>query len=457
MAKNPRQKQPLQTKKHLARIERERIQRRYILISSIVVLVLVVALIVYGIVEQTYLQPLQPVAVVNGQKVSTRDFQTQTRYARYQLVSNARNTMQFLELFGNNPEALSSFQGQIQQIQAQLEPTSIGQEVLDNLIEAELIRQEAEKRGLLVTKEELDEAVANAFGYYQNGTPTIQPTEKPIPTSTLNPTQKALLPPTSTPTATPVITPTATPVITITLTPTQIPTITQTPDPTLTPTPYTEQGFQSLYDEVMANFEKDIQFDESDLRYQIETNLYREKLMEAVLAELEVSREVEQVWARHILVADEQTAQDVLKQIREGADWNDMAMLYSTDTSNKEQGGDLGWFGRGAMVVEFEKAAFELSIGEISEPVQTSFGWHIIQVLGHEVRTLSESEYQQLREQKFSEWLTQVRENATIDIRDYWVDRVPAEPTLPPEIVQFLQQSVQSIPQPTLPAASPDQ
>jgi foldase protein PrsA len=73
-------------------------------------------------------------------------------------------------------------------------------------------------------------------------------------------------------------------------------------------------------------------------------------------------------------------AEDVLKRVRAGEDFAKLAKEFSTDTSNKDKGGDLGWFGHGAMVPEFEQAAFALKPGEVSELVQTKFGYHIIKL-----------------------------------------------------------------------------
>ncbi len=84
--------------------------------------------------------------------------------------------------------------------------------------------------------------------------------------------------------------------------------------------------------------------------------------------------------ALHILVKTEQEAKDILNEIKNGANFQKMAELKSTCPSGKK-GGDLGWFGRGMMVREFEKAAFILNKGEMSGPVKTEFGWHIIKLL----------------------------------------------------------------------------
>jgi len=125
---------------------------------------------------------------------------------------------------------------------------------------------------------------------------------------------------------------------------------------------------------------------EEDLRNKFKIAMLQEK---AAISEIEVTEEEMKeyydsyqpnITARHILVADEATASEVKKKLEDGADFAELAKEYSTDTVSAEKGGDLGSFGKGQMVAEFENAAFALEVGQISDPVQTENGWHIIEV-----------------------------------------------------------------------------
>jgi foldase protein PrsA len=88
----------------------------------------------------------------------------------------------------------------------------------------------------------------------------------------------------------------------------------------------------------------------------------------------------EQVRARHILVADLKTANEVEAKLKAGGDFAALAKQYSTDPSTKDKGGELGFFGKGQMVPSFQEAAFADPINQITAPVKSPFGYHIIQV-----------------------------------------------------------------------------
>jgi peptidyl-prolyl cis-trans isomerase C len=88
----------------------------------------------------------------------------------------------------------------------------------------------------------------------------------------------------------------------------------------------------------------------------------------------------DELHARHILVKTQAEAQDIKKQLDGGAKFEDIAKAKSIDTGSGANGGDLGTFARGQMVKPFEDAAFALKVGQVSDPVQSQFGWHIIRV-----------------------------------------------------------------------------
>ncbi|MEW6723922.1 MAG: peptidylprolyl isomerase [Bacillota bacterium] len=88
----------------------------------------------------------------------------------------------------------------------------------------------------------------------------------------------------------------------------------------------------------------------------------------------------EMIKASHILVATEAEAKDIVARLKAGEDFAALAKEKSTDAYSKENGGSLGYFSRGDMTEAFEEAAFRLAVGQISEPVQTFYGWHVIKL-----------------------------------------------------------------------------
>ena len=94
----------------------------------------------------------------------------------------------------------------------------------------------------------------------------------------------------------------------------------------------------------------------------------------------EEAKTPDEVRASHILLKTKEEAEMIKKKLKEGSKFEDLAKKYSLDHGSKETGGDLGLFSKGMMVPEFEEAAFKLKVGEVSDIVQTQFGFHIIKI-----------------------------------------------------------------------------
>ena len=110
-----------------------------------------------------------------------------------------------------------------------------------------------------------------------------------------------------------------------------------------------------------------------------EVKISDEEVTEYYESHKEYFKKPEMVDASHILVDDEELAKKIKEEILNGKDFKEAALEYSSCPS-KNSGGNLGQFGRGQMVPEFEEAVFAMEIGEISEPVKTQFGYHLIKL-----------------------------------------------------------------------------
>jgi len=412
-------------KKHLAHLEVIRRQDRIIRISALVIILVVVGIVTYGFLTNTVLLPYREVASVNGDKILAGEFQAQVKVQRIQAINRYMQYMQYAQMFGvQDPLNDNNFGPMLQQDANRLSDTAVmGQEVVDLLVSDRLIRQEAKKRNISISTEELDKVLQESFNYFPNGTPTAAPTATEVIEPTLNPTALAII--TITPTASPVPTSTPDPQATPTVVPTAEPTATTAP----TATPVTSEGYKTLLKERIDGLKTDTGMDETSYRRMVETSLLRDKLMEDITKDQQTFQE--QVWARHILVATQLEAENIVKSLNDGQDFATIAGLLSTDTGSKDKGGDLGWFAKGAMVAPFEEAAFSLKIGEISAPIQSDFGFHIIQVLGHENRPLTADQITSNKQQAFNDFLTKLKEAAVIQINDVWKTIVPTEPALP--------------------------
>ncbi len=349
------------------RLEKRHAQARHrersLLLVGIGVVVLVAAILGFGFYREKIAVKRAPVAVVNGQAITTAEYQEMVAYQRFRLALN----------FGDQfdaPTLASFFQEQL--------PV----EVLEDMIDALLIEQEAARRGITVSDEELQRAIEERFGYFRDA-----PTPTPIPEGA----------------------------------------------EAITTTAQTDTVTRSQFEDRLRGYLEALkaQTGVTEARYRefVRRELLRSKLREIITADVPTS--VLQIRARHILVETEEEARQVRERILAGEDFAAVAKEVSKDPGSAEKGGDLGWFARGRMVAEFEEAAFNLPVGVLSEPVKTNFGYHIIEVLERdENRPLSPEDLDEARRKRFDEWLQEQR--AVADIRRMWTRDVV--PTMVPPV-----------------------
>jgi len=355
------------TKKQISRRKKVARQQRMVWLGAAAVTVLVLAVLTVGLVQEYVLSPRQPVATVDGQEISKAEYQKRVRYERWDLRLIEQNLAAQQTLYDPNDETQQLY---YQYLESQLsyvreQQLSVPTDALENLIGEALVRQEAANRGLTVLADEIERSVELRFGYDR---------QLPLPT------------------------------------PTPI-TATASLTPTESLEPMTFEEFEANYTEYMDALTSAVNgFSEEDYRYLVEQSLLREKLNEALAAEVP-------------------TADEVLTKLKEGAEFADLVAEYSTDEETKDQGGELGWLARDQSGVpqEVVEAAFALQLGEFSEVVSTYLGYHIITVDARQAdRPLDEATLEVRQSQAFSEWLTQAREAAIIE-RNWSADDIPEQ------------------------------
>ena len=509
--------------------DRERNRKLYLGVGSAIGLALLIILI--GALYAFAYVPNATLATVGNNTIVTKEFWQRMRLERSQLINQLVNLQQLEQQFGQ-----SFFTSQISQIEAQLQsPFALGVQVLDQMIDEEVIIQEAAERDIGVSDEEVESALQEEIARSRNAVTEPQATE----------TAEAGTAATATATLwTPTPTPTIDANLVVTATATSVPTAEPLPTSAiLSDTGYTD-GLDNLQDTLRELNSVDL----DGYRTVVRNRLLREKLMELVTTELVTTTET-QVHARHILIrvmtptleidttspisaaldtsgevtttstitdvgaltetteisetesvsataaadadlatanidpvaegdditmtvassstedvtatvgvttvanltattaltgsaaATETTtvtdsiealtppepverndadaralAEELRQRILDGEDFATLAQQYSDDTGSGANGGDLDWFGRGAMVPPFEEAAFSQAIGEISEPIRSQFGYHIIEVLEKdENRPKDEATLEQERREAFDGWLQEQKSAMDIE------------------------------------------
>ena len=416
---------PPQNRKFLAQKEKENLQKRIIIITTIAVLAIVFGLVVYGVLDRYVFTPKQTLISLEGETIKADEFEQQVRWQRRSQIIEIDQILVYIQQLGGTAEVVSYFEQQLNYSLTQLQqPLLIGEEVLQMLSQDIIMRVEAQKLGIEIDDAQMDRELQEAFGFFIDGTPT------PVATLDLSDTTEEDQEEAETGDDQSSPDPTATPL--------------------LIPTEYTEELFNSNYEGFVDSLKSD-GIKENTIHDIIMMSLIRQAVWDAVTADVDQNQE--QVWIQHILLEDEETALEVLEKLADGEEFEDLATEYSLDMSNADIGGDLGWFAHGQMVEPFDEAAFALEKGEISDPVQTDFGWHILKSNGKEDLPLDADAYEQLRNQVFSDWMVEKEAQYQLEINEKWTKFVPSEPSVPANVLAFIQSlgQVQSELPPVLP------
>ncbi|WP_336485801.1 peptidylprolyl isomerase [Methylobacterium nigriterrae] len=139
----------------------------------------------------------------------------------------------------------------------------------------------------------------------------------------------------------------------------------------------------------------------------------------------------EEVHARHILVDNEAEAKKIAERIKGGEDFAKVAAEVSKDPGSKTEGGDLGWFSKERMVAPFAEAAFRLPVGQVSDPVKTQFGWHVIKVEDKRVKPIPS--FDEMKEQVDQYLTRKAQQDLILKLREgAKVERTDAAPPVAP-------------------------
>jgi parvulin-like peptidyl-prolyl isomerase len=380
MGNNKKAEEPVQkqlTKKEHAR--HRKYQRQQIIMFGALgaAILIAVGVLAWGAFSDYIQKPNATIASVNGVTITRTVYEKERNLelnSQLQMIAQAEQQATSQTTDPTTGQSSAILLEQYQQQQAQIESELKGlskapadSSTVDGLVQNELLRQKAPSLGIKYTDEDLKNYAFKQLAAYDTAS-----------------------------------TPTATPGASATATAAASPTPTQVPG-------------KAVYDQVIANVKQGFGMSEQDYLHMIIEPSY---LQEQVVAKLKekVPTTAEEVHAAHILVATLDEANQIETQLKNGAAFEALAKDKSTDTGSKDQGGDLGWFPRGQMVAAFENAAFALKPGDISDPVKSDFGYHIIKVIAHEQNhQLDDSARTSMAQQEFSKWLDQQKTESKIE------------------------------------------
>ena len=405
-----------------SRAEREEELQKWVIRGVVAVVGVLILLVAIAFAFEQLIIPNQVVATVDGQGITVREFRQEVLLERNRLLLQLNQ----IQDSGIDLQQLSQQEPYSTWINEVNVPDQLGLRVLNDMIDDRLLALEASSRNVSIDDEAVRQAVEDYFGFDPTAVALIgvEPTATPEPTIT--PTPFVSPTPTSTPepTATPDPAATAETDATVTV-----------DEPAVTPQPTVVEPTLSA-DEVRDNFveaERDYRayFDRVGVAADTLNSLFERNALETLLAVALIPDDAGLLYAdvRHILLDDEETALAAVEALNAGESFAALARAISTDPGSGARGGELGEAYVGNYVAEFRQAIEDAEVGALVGPVESEFGFHVLQVRSKEERSGAEqdSQRERARQQAVQQLKESLREDRDdeVEIFDIWLDHVP--------------------------------
>lgn len=424
------------TTRYVSRRERENFHRRLVIIGIIVAAVILVAILATGAVYQYIYLPNETLASVNGVKINKEDY---WKMRKYELITQIQQYSQIASLMSG--DQATQYQQLAQQAQTELgtvKSDPVNSSTVQTMVDNILTVNNASKAGVTITSADVDAFMKDFYSPVPSASPTPTLGANPTAEAWASATAKANPTPTTAPTPTPAPTKSATPAASTksgtpqaaAATPkaSASPSATATPAPTPTPNAVQAQATASATQKLFkSNVLNKADMSESDFKRLVaKPEVAQQKVTYALQKQVRTSGE--QIHAAHIVVKTKDAANVIEQQLKDGQDFAKLAKEKSADATTAVNGGDLGWFPKGVNTDAFDNVAFSLKVGQVSQPLQTSYGWDIIKVLGKQQdRPLDLKTLQALRGKVFQNWLDQIKKSANVS----WNVAQPTATTTP--------------------------
>jgi parvulin-like peptidyl-prolyl isomerase len=367
-----------QTKKQIAISRKESRQNRIILICVGVLVAIIVVVLAVGVVRELIIKPGQPVATVNGVKVPTTDYRdmvTYNRYNQYVNISNLQNQLQDLRASPEENEFIISFyEQQLQQLQSSL--AFVPQSTLDEMINAELVRQKAVEEGISVSDEQVEETIMSDLR-----SALSRPPQEPI-------TGTEQLP---------------------------------------TPTPVSQKQIDELYSTVLDN----MRISEKSFREIVRQSLLRQEVADLLADQVPTTGLIADV--QLIQTETEEEAEAAKERIEGGEEFAIVAQEVSTDTLTAADGGSLGWVTTGQLSSRYgddvEAAVFDGEVGKLAL-VESNGMFYVVLVSERDENGPLPEDVLSLRQSSaLSDWLEELKASPEVQIEQLLeTDQIPPDP-----------------------------